>query len=182
MTIRDPVAYCASLWDWSFLDDCFGTTGIRVSDVDGYASPYDDRVEQKHGRVHRYGHWIIFETKGDGVAIPWGQSRDHRDLVRVGFTVVYLWGRPNDPTAMQVWYEGKHHPESLIRPATLADIHDLVCRWFRFANTHVAPVNRRSLPSSPPLVPRAAVQTSTLSSSAVPKLDDNDPFWLEMYR
>jgi hypothetical protein len=147
MTINDPVRYCASLWDWSFLDDCFGATRIRVSDIDGFASPYDDHVEQKQGRVHRNGHWIVFETKGDGVEIPLGQRRDHRDLVRVGFTVVYLWGQPNDPTAMQVWYEGKTHPENQIQPVTLADIHDLVCRWFIYANTHTAPVNRKAASS-----------------------------------
>jgi hypothetical protein len=138
MTIRNPIAYVASLWDWSFLDDCFGVTRIKVSDLDGFAASNDDHVEQKQGHVHRNGHWIVFETKGYGVPITEGQFISHRDMARVGFTVVYLWGPANKPTAMQVWYEGLDHPQPVQEPVSLDDIHNLVRRWFVYANAHDA--------------------------------------------
>jgi hypothetical protein len=140
MTIRDPVGYCNSLWDWAFLNDCFGNTNIKVSDLDGFASSEDDHVEQKQGHVHRNGHWILFETKGNGVGITDGQKISHSDMARVGFTIVYLWGPANKPTAMQIWYEGLDRPEAVQSPVSLDDIHALVCRWFIYANRARAPL------------------------------------------
>jgi hypothetical protein len=135
MTISDPHAYCASLWDWSFLDDCFAFR-IKVSDIDGLAHNKDRQVLLQEGHVHRLGHWLLFETKGDGVLIPLGQARSHRDLVCVHFTIVYLWGPPNAPTAMQIWKEKRPHPEQIIRPVTLEHIRRFVKGWFAYANAH----------------------------------------------
>jgi hypothetical protein len=180
MTINNAEAYVRSLWDWSFLDDCFvdngKKTGIKVSDFDGFGSAHDDHIEQKQGHVHRNGHWILIEAKPDGYIIDPndGQYKSHRDLVRVGFTVVHLFGEANRPRAMQAWYESRPKPSEIMRPASLTDIHDFVSRWFVFANTHLAPINW-IMPPRAPIPQKPKIQYSDDDRRS---WSDNDPRWL----
>ena len=39
MTINDPEAFCAGLWDWAILDGCFGDTAIMPSRGDLPSTP-----------------------------------------------------------------------------------------------------------------------------------------------
>ena len=121
MTIHNLSAYVAALWDWGFLDGCFANTGIRVSDIDGF--------------VERNGWCIAIETKGPGKSVPNGQRRMFAALVDKGFTVLVIWGKPNKPERMQVWYPHRKKAEDPT-PATLEDIADIVARWFRWADAN----------------------------------------------
>jgi hypothetical protein len=115
MSIFDSQKYCAALWNWDFLMPCFCGTGIRVADLDGMLD--DDRVVQKHGYVERGCHHSLFETTVPiERTIRTGQLRGHYALVRVGFSVIYLWGEPNrfPIYKMQIWREFKDQPNDPI--------------------------------------------------------------------
>lgn len=120
MTINSPERFVGSLWDWGFLDGCFQGTNIRPSDIDGI--------------VERNGQFLVIETKGAGVSIPEGQQILLSRMPRTCFTILFIWGQPNKPERMQVWYPGEAKP----RPQCLAseaDVRDVVARWFNWANT-----------------------------------------------
>lgn len=134
MTIRDPEKYCAALWDWSFLKPCFLGTAIAAADLDGMLD--EDGVVQKHGYVERLGHHLLFET-----TVPLnrdmtiGQMRSHESLVKVGFSIVYLWGQANSfPIhTVQVWKEFSPHPGNKIRNVGEAGLVSWVSKWFRWS-------------------------------------------------
>lgn len=121
MTIHNLQAFVGSLWDWGFLDDCFGSTGIRVSDLDGI--------------VERNDWHLVLEGKGPGVPVKRGQRRMFASLVRKGFTVVVIWGRPSTVEHMQVWYPHKAAPQPKT-PANNDNVRDVVSRWFRWADAN----------------------------------------------
>lgn len=120
MTIHNLDSYIAALWDWGFLDKCFDY-GIRVSDLDGI--------------VERNGWCLVIEAKGPGRAVPTGQRKMFAALVKLGFTVLVVWGKANKPQHMQVWYPHRRAPEKQV-PATEDSIRDIVERWFRWANAN----------------------------------------------
>lgn len=121
MTIQSMSNFVASLWDWGFLDDCFGNTGIRISDLDGV--------------VERNDWKLCIEGKGPNVEIKNGQWRLFRSLVKDGWTIIVVWGNANEPERMMVWYPRKERPEAT-KEASLEDIKDLVRRWFNWANAN----------------------------------------------
>jgi hypothetical protein len=121
VTIHNIDSYVRSLWDWGFLDECFGDTGISISDLDGI--------------VERNGWILALEAKGSGKQIPRGQVRTFRVLASKGFTILVIWGEPNAPESMQVWYPHREEPQRP-RPARLDDVKDIVSRWFNWANAN----------------------------------------------
>lgn len=121
MGIENIKAFIEALWDWSFLDDCFGDTGIRVGDMDGI--------------VERNDWKLCLETKGPCVPVKDGQLRTFRSLVKDGWTVLIIWGKRNQPEAMQIWYPHEEQPRAKIK-ATENDIKDIVRRWFNWANAN----------------------------------------------
>jgi hypothetical protein len=114
VTIRNIDNFVDSLWDWGFLDDCFGGTRIKVSDLDG--------IVERHGNV------LILETKSPGAPIPKGQEILFNTLTsQSGFTVLVIWGDANKPVEAQVWG----------RPRVPADekrIKDFVASWYKRAD------------------------------------------------
>jgi len=130
MTIRNLESFVGALWDWGFLDDCFGGTRIKVTDMDGL-------VERNH-------HYLMLETKGPSKDIPRGQQIlfDHlREDFGDRFHILVIWGDPNKPVACQLWGHSK----------TLADtetIRRIVGKWWTFANskrfTNVTQVDKRT--------------------------------------
>jgi hypothetical protein len=116
VTIRNLDNYVNSLWDWGFLDECFGGTRIKVTDMDGL-------VERNH-------HYLMIEAKGPGVEIPKGQrilfDNLHADFGD-RFHILVVWGEPNKPEAYQIWGHSRHQ-------ADIATIQMIVRRWFAFAN------------------------------------------------
>ena len=120
MTIRDIKQYTENLWDWGFLDKCFGIN-ISVSDLDGI--------------VERNGLFLVIETKLPTVAekdFPRGQERMFENLVATGyFTVLLIWGKPNEPERMSIMT--KAQPHGPVQPATTADVQEVVSRWYKQA-------------------------------------------------
>ncbi len=119
MTIQNLDSYVNSLWDWGFLDNCFHGTRIRVSDLDGI--------------VERNGQFLVIEAKGVKKPIPQGQAIMFSRLTNNGFTVLVIWGTPNQPEQLQVWYPGRDKPGPM-QPARVDDIQNIVRRWFDWAN------------------------------------------------
>lgn len=118
MNIRDPKVFAESFWDWTFLNECF-KHNIRVSDIDGL--------------VERNGWFLLIETKLPGVTIPTGQWKMYPHLASRGFTILIVWGKPNEPQEMQVWYPHKAMPQPKQKSS-----HQLMrwvaSRWFKWAD------------------------------------------------
>lgn len=90
MTIRNKDVYMGNLWDWGFLDDCFGGTRIRVTDLDGV--------------VERKGHFLYLEAKSPGKDVPKGQQIMFNHLIaEKNKAVLVIWGKPNVPEMAQFW-------------------------------------------------------------------------------
>lgn len=145
MTIRDPVKYCAALWDWAFLKPCFIGTAIGVADLDGILD--DEGVVQKHGYVERFGHHLVFETTVPlGRVMTVGQLRSHESLVRVGFSIIYLWGEANSfPIhTVQIWREFAEQAGEKYSNVSEAGLVGWVSKWFRWSTQN---------PITPPLAP-----------------------------
>ena len=119
MTIYNLDKFVASLWDWGFLDKCFGTTGIRITDLDGF--------------VERNEQFLLIEGKGAGVRLPQGQIRAYRALAKKGFTIIIIWGEPNKPHQMALWLPRQPFAGIPV-DATLDDIARDVSAWFDRAN------------------------------------------------
>lgn len=114
MSINNPAAFCAGLWDWDFLMPAFSPTRIRVTDIDGC--------------VERNGALLFIETKKPNVAIPEGQARMFRQATaRNDLTVLVLWGEHNQPEQMQVWHAGN---PSVVTECDTADVVRTVRDWF----------------------------------------------------
>ena len=114
MNIRNLDTYVANLWDWGFLNDCFGGTRIRVTDLDGL--------------VERNGHFLFIEAKSNGKDIPLGQKLLFKALIASPQNrVLIIWGEPNKPQMAQFW---GHEPFT----ADEEKIRDVVKRWFAYAN------------------------------------------------
>jgi hypothetical protein len=111
--LRSREQYAARAWDWGFLNDCFAPTRVRVSDLDGI--------------VERNGCFLALEGKPAHVTVPRGQQITFNSLVTAGWTVLVLYGEPNQPVAMQHWpYPAK--------PAGEDAIQQFVTEWWQWAN------------------------------------------------
>ena len=104
----------ARLWDWGFLDECFGGTRIKVTDVDGL--------------VERRGHFLLIEAKSIGAPIPKGQAIMFDALVEdPNWHVLIIWGDTNAPVEAMVWGNKQFEADE-------AKIQDVVRRWYSMAN------------------------------------------------
>jgi hypothetical protein len=114
--------YLNTLWDWSPLNDVFGRTGIRVSDVDGI--------------VERNGHFLLLDGKRPdlrgGRYIKNGTLRMYRRFAENGGYVFVFHGQPPvTPEWVRAWRPGGEFvPE---RPCDLAGLRALVWQWFQWA-------------------------------------------------
>lgn len=120
MTIRNKKAYVDSLWDWGFLDDCFGGTGIRVSDIDGV--------------VERNGHVLFIEAKPLGKPVSAGQSRMFAQLAENGFSILVIWGDTDNPSECMLIHPKQLGGKRTKMAATKDTIFEIVRRWFVWAN------------------------------------------------
>jgi len=115
VTIRNKDHYMACLWDWGFLDICFGGTKIRVTDVDGL--------------VERKGHFLLIEAKSSGAPVPKGQSIMFDALVKnPKWSVLVVWGNTNKPEEALMW-------GNKLFKADEAKIQEIVHRWYNDANS-----------------------------------------------
>lgn len=119
MTIKNLEVFVENLWDWGFLDGCFGGTRIRVTDIDGL--------------VERNGHFLLIEAKSPGKDVPTGQRILFDRLVQdKRWHVLIVWGEANKPEEMQVWGRRKTRADE-------ATVQRAVRRWFEYAERQRAP-------------------------------------------
>jgi hypothetical protein len=123
MTIRNIDHYVAALWDWDCLSGCFGNSRIRVSDLDGI--------------IERNGRFLVLEAKSHGASVSTGQRRMFDEMAKTGvFTIIVLFGETNNPQRMRVTTQQEDgRVVSVEKQASMADVRDMVQRWYRFANT-----------------------------------------------
>lgn len=121
MTIRNIQDYMNNLWDWTFLNDCFAGTRIKVGDGDGI--------------VERNGSILLIETKSPGEVIPIGQAILFDAFVsKSDCFVLVIWGKPGKPTAIQFW---KYQKKPI--PADITRVKERVEGWFKWANSKKQP-------------------------------------------
>jgi hypothetical protein len=115
MNIRDPQKFLETQWDWTPFNGVFAPTGIRITDIDG--------------AVECNGKFLIIETKLPNQPIPTGQRLmfDHMVSLKC-FTVLIVWGRPNQAEHAQLWGRGEK-----VRTTQRGFI-EYVARWFAWAN------------------------------------------------
>ncbi len=120
--IRDLGKYAATVWDWSFLNGCFGSTKIRVSDGDGM--------------VERNSHLLLFEAKLPNNPIPEGQRRMFCSLQATGLVTTFvIWGQPNKPAALQCFYPYPGYTTEKVWLTGEDELKGWVEKWFSYANS-----------------------------------------------
>jgi hypothetical protein len=125
MNIKNPELFLNSMWDWSPFNNCFGDTKIRIADIDGF--------------VERNGQFLVIETKGHGVPIPFGQKLSYKTLLAGGnATLLYIWGEPNK-TASQVEIHYHNGRTAIKQDVTIQQLKDLIGNWFEFADAMPRP-------------------------------------------
>lgn len=112
--IRNPEAFLAARWDWSFLEGCFGQTRISPSDIDAC--------------IERNGHFLWMENKPADGSVPRGQARIFDRLRARGDTVIVISGRQEEPPwHMQIWPGPR-------RQVTKYEIRSYIAAWFSWAD------------------------------------------------
>jgi hypothetical protein len=140
VNLRSQDNYKSSFWDWTFLNDSFGETKIRVTDIDGM--------------VERNGQFLFIETKKPNEKIPKGQEILHKRLVDTGiFTVMVIWGYPQQPTKFSARRKGGNFERD---NANLETIKQFVSEWFKWADKQ-SPSPRHPLYIDPAPTRRLAV-------------------------
>jgi hypothetical protein len=115
--------YRAELWDWTPFNDCFGDSGIRISDIDGI--------------VERNGLFLMLDGKRVGRrgerAISNGQRRLYTQFANKGGHVLVFHGQP--PITVQwlrQWLPGGEFIQE--RACDLAGMRTVVAEWYVWAN------------------------------------------------
>lgn len=115
MNIRNRQNYANAFWDWSFLNQSFAPTKIRLSDIDGI--------------VERNGQFLCFETKPLGVEPDYGQQILLNELsYHPNWTVVILYGEKNRPEKY------RKLPNGSLMDCDLSLVQRRVRAWFVNAN------------------------------------------------
>lgn len=118
MTIEDPAAYVAGIWDWGILRGCFGKTKIEPTDIDGL--------------VERKGQFLLIEAKDSNAHLKAGQLFTFARLYKTGvFTILIVWGKTNSPERIELWNNGKR---KTYKPADLRKLRTIVSWWFRWVD------------------------------------------------
>jgi len=128
-SIRHPMAFRESaaagfdgVFDWAWMDGCFGKTNITPMDFDGV--------------VERKRQFLLFETKNTGVELPKGQLICLENLWKKGdWTVVTVWGKKT-PETWEVWFpwrEGERQPK-IIKGVGVESLRQFVARWYEWAD------------------------------------------------
>lgn len=119
--IRNQKAFDRGVWDWEPLNDCFGDTGIRVTDLDGF--------------IERKGSFLVLEAKGPGKEIPTGQKITFDALRKTKhFTILVIWGPQNQPESALLMTEKKQYEYKVVNWQIIQNI---VSWWFEVADRGV---------------------------------------------
>lgn len=127
-TIHSPEIFAQSLpigfdgvFDWSWTERCWDNPRDKPMDIDMFKE--------------RKGHFLVAETKAEGVGIPKGQEIAFRRLHALGvFTVMFIWGKPT-PTNATAWYPSGKVAEL----NSIEEIIDFVRRWYAYAEANPFP-------------------------------------------
>lgn len=118
MTIKNAEFYNTNIWDWGFLDGCFGETRIRVTDIDGF--------------VERKGKFLVIECKSHNSSIPTGQDIMFKKMTETGlFCVLIIWGDANKPEKCELRIKDKIYK---YESSDTAFIQQIVRKWFASVN------------------------------------------------
>jgi len=118
MTINNPDAYVAGIWDWGILGGCFGQTKIEPADVDGL--------------VERNGKFLLIEAKGPTADLKQGQRITYEALQKTGvFSILIVWGDTNKPERMELWTRSD---KVIYNKAGLQKFREIVSKWFAWAD------------------------------------------------
>lgn len=118
MTINNLENYLSQLWDWGFLDPCFGATQIKVTDIDGF--------------VERNGKFLVIECKSHDSEIPKGQDIMFKAMGRTGlFTILVIWGEKNKPERCKLL---TRKGEFVYLDVNENKIKKIVADWYQYAN------------------------------------------------
>ena len=118
MTIKNPEAFIAGVWDWGILRGCFGETKIEPTDIDGL--------------VERKGKFLIIEAKAPSANLQVGQEITFEALRQTGlFTIIVVWGETNKSSRIEVWTREGKFP---IRTSGLKTLRKIVAKWFLAAD------------------------------------------------
>lgn len=132
--------YLKTLWDWGWLNDCFGGSRIRPSDIDGV-------VEHK-------GRLLILEGKREGLSgrvLSKGQRIMFEQVSgQLGALVLVLYGDPpRTPRYLCQWLPGGRYVDE--RQCGADEVRAIVHRWYRWVDgytgkrTHIENVMRGEL-------------------------------------
>jgi len=111
------------VFDWSWLEGCFGDTKIMPMDIDGI--------------IERKGHFLVFETKEKGKPIPQGQKILLRALYDTGcFTICILWGKECPEEAFFMFSKKfSRQGQFWIKNDTREQLREKVNIWYNLANS-----------------------------------------------
>lgn len=116
--IRNQAQYDRGIWDWSFLQGCFGANSrITPTDIDGC--------------IERHGKFLYIETKRPGIEVPAGQMIVLQQLARQGDTVLIVHGEQNQVQhiAKLTAYEERHYAD-----ANNETLRQIVADWYAWAD------------------------------------------------
>jgi hypothetical protein len=155
--------YRAELWDWTPFNDCFGDSGIRISDIDGM--------------VERNGLFLMLDGKRDGTFLKQGQLRLYKSFAATkAGTAIVFWGNPavhpQIVTRARIWRPGEQDVE-LVDPLDLAGLKQLVADWYEWATGMP-----RRLPQRTPGITVPALREAELHAADPPPVDEGD--WPEV--
>jgi hypothetical protein len=111
--------YRESLWDWTPMNDCFGDSGIRISDVDGIVERNGcfllldgKRVNDRGERHYSDGQWRLY--------VQFAKHMGH---------VILFHGKPPDQVEyVREWLPGGEYvPE---RECDLDQLNELISAWY----------------------------------------------------
>lgn len=119
----DQPAGFDGLFHWEYINMAFqDATGrpIQCMDIDAH--------------VEIGGHHLFFETKREGVEVPWGQKKALRELWAKGYAmVIILWGK-EDPIACEIWWPAGGEKEILKGRLTKERLFEICKRWAVWAD------------------------------------------------
>ena len=110
---RSKAAGFDGVFDWSWMDGCFGDTGIMPMDFDCV--------------VERKAQFLIVESKDIGVPIPYGQLRSLQAIHNKRCAcIMFVYGK-REPEHCVCWLPGSKQTEELIG---VDEATAFVARWF----------------------------------------------------
>lgn len=112
-------------FDWSWVNKAFDDCKIKPMDFDGV--------------IERFGNFLVIESKGPGVDIPYGQRLTLERFYGIGCaTVLIVWGKLH-PVKYQLWCANRFRDgrrQNGTSDCTPESLTSLIRDWRSYAETH----------------------------------------------